>query len=161
MKRLKNGDISEQPLSIVRGLFKKMPTVVIVDDDEFLTKDIYQVLLERKGFRVLTAKDGSAGLDLLKKEVPSPDVVLVDCSMPQMNGETFLLNLKASLPQIFSESKVIGFTSYDPLSPTFKKIKSLAYDCREKPFDIDGIVEIVSDYLGMPVNDSSLAVGMK
>lgn len=126
------------------------PTVAIIDDDEGLSKHLYKILLERNGYRVLTAKSGISGLALLKAEYRSPEMVFVDCSMPEMDGETFLIALKAAVPKIFSESKIVGLTGYHPNSPTFQKIKGLAYDCREKPSDIKGILQIVSDYIGSP-----------
>lgn len=140
-----------EPLNLsVKRSAKTKATIVIVDDDEILTQNIYKVLLEKAGYRVLTANNGISGLNLLKGEATSPAVVLVDCSMPTMDGETFLRELKAILPQIFYESKVIGFTSYDPRSSIFKKVKGLAYDCREKPLHIDEFLKIVRDYIGMP-----------
>lgn len=127
-------------------------TIVIIDDNEALSKDVYQVILELAGYRVLTASDGEAGLELLKNIHPSPEIVLVDCSMPGMDGEEFLLELQIQLPHIFIESKVVGLTSYDPRSVVFGKIKRLAFDCREKPFGIGGILKIISDYLGKPTD---------
>lgn len=134
--------------------FKEQTTILIIDDDESLVKNVYQVLLERKGYRVLTAKSGFLGLEIIGRELRSPDIILVDCSMPDMDGEEFLLELKDKHPKIFSESKVIGLTAYDSRSSAFLRIKQLAFDCREKPFDIDGILQVVSDYLGVSSNEA-------
>jgi len=140
-----------QPVTKVKT---KKPTVVVIDDEESI-RDIYQVLLEREGYRVLTASDGQAGLEILKSEEHSPSLVLVDCSMPHINGETFLLKMKVDLPQIFLESKVVGFTCFPSSSIFFKRIEALAFDCREKPCDISGILRLVADYLGLPPNPYS------
>lgn len=146
----------------VRKRIQKKPTIVIIDDDEDLSKNVYQVLLECKGYRVLTAKSGLAGLELLMEEMYPPDVVLVDCSMPQMDGETFLLGLRDNLPGIFLESKIIGFTSFDCGSPLFKKIKKHGFDCREKPFDMQGILKIVTDCLDIPSQSAhTRRIGLK
>lgn len=134
----------------LRKYLNRRPTVVIVDDDEDLSKRVYQILLEREGYRVITARSGAAGLNLLRNQAALPDLVLVDCSMPQMDGETFVLGLRKLLPRIFIESKVVGFTSHDRRSPCFQKIKDLGIDCREKPFDMQGILQLVSECLGIP-----------
>lgn len=142
----KQTNLIDVPPRLERSVKKKI-TVVIIDDDDDLTKNVYRVLLEQEGYQVLTAKDGLSGLNLLQEETNSPDLILVDCSMPKMDGETFLLELKKSLPKIFSESKIVGFTCFDRQSFPFQRIKSLAFDCREKPFGIKGFLQMVSDYL--------------
>ncbi len=124
------------------------PTIIIIDDDHEVVENIYRVLLEEAGYRVLSANNGAAGLELLMKETRFPDLLLVDCSMPQMDGETFLTELKAKLPRIFSETKVVGLTAFDPTSPFFLRIKELAFDCRQKPSSIEGILKIASDFTG-------------
>lgn len=126
------------------------PLTVLIIDDESLAKNVYQLLLTQEGYRVLLAKDGLSGLALLMREPQSPELILVDCSMPLMDGERIILELQKRLPWILSESKVVGFTSYDPQSLPFAALQKVAFDCREKPSDIEGIVRIVSDYIGMP-----------
>ena len=126
----------------------KRPEILIIDDDVSSLEIIYRKVFEREGYKVLTANSGRAGLDLLKREAGSPDLILVDCSMPEMNGESFLLTMKEELPQMFLDVKVVGFTSFHSGSTSFKRIKDLAFEFREKPADIAGILRLASDYLG-------------
>jgi response regulator RpfG family c-di-GMP phosphodiesterase len=86
---------------------KKIKTVAIIDDDEVLSKNIFKVLLERQGFRVITANDGEKGIKILQSEVRPPDLIFVDCSMPDMDGATFLVELKSRLPRIYFTSKIL------------------------------------------------------
>ncbi len=61
-------------------------TVLIVEDHDILREGL-QILLETEGFRVLTAEHG---LDALQKmEAVSPDLILSDISMPEMDGYAF------------------------------------------------------------------------
>jgi two-component system, chemotaxis family, chemotaxis protein CheY len=61
-------------------------TVLIVDDDPDI-RDFVQFGLEDEGYRVLTAPDGQAALELLGR---SPiDLILLDMRMPVMDGWTF------------------------------------------------------------------------
>ena len=68
------------------------PTILVVDDDpEVLTA--LRTLLEREGYRVLTASDGNTGLAAAERE--APDLVVVDMVMPRRSGFLVLEKLKA------------------------------------------------------------------
>ncbi len=71
---------------------KEPPTVLIVDDSLTVRK-ITGRLLEREGYRVLTAKDGVDGLEKLIETIP--DVILSDIEMPRMDGFDFVRNVRA------------------------------------------------------------------
>src|SRR5437879_1305149 len=68
------------------------PTVLLIDDDEDC-RIIYSAALEQAGFRVLLADNGADGVQTAKTE--SPDVVLLDVTMPIMDGRTAVRALKA------------------------------------------------------------------
>ena len=58
--------------------------VVLCVDDEAVGLKVRRILLERAGYQVLTASDGSAGLEIFKTH--SVDAVVLDYSMPGMSG---------------------------------------------------------------------------
>src|SRR5439155_4049664 len=66
--------------------------ILIVDDDREIVGSL-QSLLENKGYRVLTARDGQAGLELAQST--RPDVVVVDMMMPKKSGFAVLDALKS------------------------------------------------------------------
>ncbi|HNO62869.1 MAG TPA: response regulator, partial [Thauera aminoaromatica] len=69
-----------------------LPTVMVVDDSLTVRK-ITGRLLEREGYRVLTAKDG---VDALEQLIDlKPDVVLTDIEMPRMDGFDLVRNIRA------------------------------------------------------------------
>ncbi|AYH45387.1 Hpt domain-containing protein [Azoarcus sp. DN11] len=68
------------------------PTVMVVDDSLTVRK-ITGRLLEREGYRVITAKDGVDALERLIESVP--DVILSDIEMPRMDGFDLLRNIRA------------------------------------------------------------------
>ncbi|MFN3987044.1 MAG: Hpt domain-containing protein [Rhodocyclaceae bacterium] len=68
------------------------PTVMIVDDSLTVRK-ITGRLLEREGFRVVTAKDGADALEKLLETIP--DVILSDIEMPRMDGFDLVRNIRA------------------------------------------------------------------
>jgi CheY-like chemotaxis protein len=62
-------------------------TVLVVDDDREIRESVRQVL-EDEGFEVATARDGGEALAYLRS-FPRPGLVLLDLSMPSMDGATF------------------------------------------------------------------------
>ena len=66
---------------------------ILVIDDEYAVRRLTKLFLERRGYRVLTAADGTEGLILAKVE--QPDVILLDLMMPKMNGHEVLQRLKS------------------------------------------------------------------
>lgn len=65
--------------------------VMVVDDDTSIQK-MLKALLECEHFEVVTAKDGLEALQTL--EQACPDLVLLDLSMPRMDGLTFVRKLE-------------------------------------------------------------------
>lgn len=65
---------------------------ILTVDDEGSARKLVKLLLEREGYRVLTAANGEEGLVLAKAE--RPDLILLDLMMPKMNGHEVLRRLK-------------------------------------------------------------------
>ena len=66
-------------------------TILLVDDDPDI-RSALQTVLERKGYRVLTASDGNMGLAVAERELPN--LVIVDMMMPKKSGFLVLEKLK-------------------------------------------------------------------
>ena len=66
--------------------------VVMVVDDSITVRKITSRLLEREGYRVITARDGVDALEQLKKERPA--VMLIDIEMPRMDGFDLTRNVR-------------------------------------------------------------------
>lgn len=68
------------------------PRVLIVEDnvDNF---ELVRFLLERAGYQVLSAANGVEGLNVAKRK--KPDLILMDLSMPEMDGWQAAAQLKA------------------------------------------------------------------
>src|SRR5262249_38317798 len=67
-------------------------TILIIDDDRDLVQGL-RLVLDGRGYRVVTAFDGVAGLAAAEKE--RPDLVIVDMMMPKKSGFLVLEALKA------------------------------------------------------------------
>ena len=69
---------------------EKKIKVVLVEDEEVLL-DVLESKLKKEGYEVFSAKDGQAGLDLIR--AIRPDLVLLDIIMPRMDGIEVLTHM--------------------------------------------------------------------
>jgi DNA-binding response OmpR family regulator len=67
-------------------------TILLVDDDVDILSAM-RTILEKQGYRVVTAPDGDTGL--AKAEREAPDLVIVDMMMPKQSGFLVLQKLRA------------------------------------------------------------------
>jgi DNA-binding response OmpR family regulator len=67
-------------------------TILLVDDDPEILAAL-RTFLQQKGYRVVTAADGSAGLAVAERE--RPDLVVVDMMMPKKSGFSFWRSSRA------------------------------------------------------------------
>ncbi|RSL15439.1 response regulator receiver domain-containing protein [Edaphobacter aggregans] len=72
--------------------------LVLCVDDELVGLRVRKILLERAGYRVLTALDGAAGLDLFASE--PVEAVILDYSMPGMHGGEVAARMRQVKPEI-------------------------------------------------------------
>jgi phosphoribosyl 1,2-cyclic phosphodiesterase/CheY-like chemotaxis protein len=126
-------------------------TIVLVDDDADIRR-IAELRLKMAGFRVLTAGDGEAGLNLIRAE--RPRVVLLDLMMPKMHGFAVCQEMRKD-PNL--RGTYIIVTSAKTYTADIKKAKELGADLYlNKPYDLQGLVQTINAALG-PV-ETALAV---
>lgn len=107
-----------------------MPRILLVEDNE-MNQDMLKRRLERKGFEVLLAADGAAGVEVAMAELP--DLVLMDISLPVMDGWEATRRLKAE-----PTTKHIPILVLTAHALTSDRSKSLEAGCDEydtKPVD--------------------------
>lgn len=88
--------------------------VVLVVDDEEKVRSLAARMLERVGFAILSAHDGVQALDLFEAHNDEIRFVLLDFTMPRMNGEDAFHRMRAirnDVPVLFSS----GYTEEDVL----------------------------------------------
>jgi DNA-binding response OmpR family regulator len=69
----------------------KTQTILLVDDDYEIVESM-RTVLEAKGYRVIVARDGNAGLSIAERE--NPDLIVLDMMMPKKSGFLVLEKLK-------------------------------------------------------------------
>ncbi|MDB5307351.1 MAG: hypothetical protein JWO38_1553, partial [Gemmataceae bacterium] len=60
-------------------------TILLVDDEEMI-RDLGRLILERAGYRVLTADDGADAVEVFARERDRVGLVILDVTMPRMSG---------------------------------------------------------------------------
>jgi two-component system alkaline phosphatase synthesis response regulator PhoP len=130
------------------GLFKsKKKTsrarVLIVDDEADIVSTI-QYRLEFCEFEVITAANGKEGLEKAANE--KPDIILLDISMPVMNGHEMLERLK-NRPDL-KDIPVIMLTAYSDAKDVTKAADLGIADYVTKPFDFTELMGKISNALG-------------
>ncbi len=73
---------------------------VLVVDDELAVRQLTQVALERAGFRVTVAENGAEALELFRESPDEYGVILLDLTMPVMDGEETFRALRAERPGV-------------------------------------------------------------
>lgn len=79
-------------------------SVLIVDDEENM-RHVAELLLSRRGFAVLSARDGRHGVEVFQKHADAISVVILDMAMPEMDGrETYnaIRGIRADVPIILT-----------------------------------------------------------
>jgi len=82
---------------------------ILVVEDEKVLNSAYQTILEKTGYDVRVAYDGNEALEVLEEF--SPDIILLDLKMPNLDGIGFLKAYKERDDK--NRSKIILFSNYD------------------------------------------------
>ncbi len=98
-----------------------MPKILLVEDNE-MNRDMLSRRLQRKGYIVVTAHDGEQGHSLAHSE--NPDIILMDISLPVMDGweVTRLLKADAATRHIPIKAFEVGFDDYDTKPVEFGRL---------------------------------------
>jgi CheY-like chemotaxis protein len=112
--------------------------ILIVDDDEEYAK-LLALELKAKGYEILSAANGEEGFQKLKSE--KPDLVLLDIKMPEMDGFTFVREMKYDWG--VKRIPVMILTGYEPMRDLFKMEGIAGYFVKwtDKPALIKSIEE--------------------
>jgi len=95
------------------GEWRGSGTVLVVDDEEVI-REIASLMLAEMGFATLTANDGLEGVETLRAHGDEIVLVLLDMTMPRMNGEETFTEMRRVRPDI----RVVLSSGYNQQSAT-------------------------------------------
>jgi len=110
--------------------------ILIVDDDQ-LTAELLQSILQKQGYRVATAVDAKAGLRLAAET--SFAIVFLDVEMPGMSGEAALRSFR----QLTPAPEVVMMTAYAEEGRVAGLLQAGAVDFIAKPFSLSDVHRIL------------------
>ena len=117
-----------------------MAKILIVDDAEFLRVRLTK-MLDAEGFQVFQAENGLKAVEVYKQI--HPDVILMDVTMPEMDGLTALKEIVG----FDSKARVIMLTALGQESVVLEAVKSGARDFIVKPFEHDRVMKAIGKLL--------------
>jgi two-component system cell cycle response regulator DivK len=112
-----------------------MTTILIVEDNE-MNRDMLSRRLERKGFEIVLASDGQAGIDAAAER--RPDVILMDLSLPVIDGWQATERLKADVA--LREIPVIALSAHAMATDRDRALKAGCDDFDTKPIDLARLI---------------------
>ena len=115
--------------------------VVLVIDDQAPVREAVGEVLAMVGVVVLTAENGREGIQIYQERMDEIDLVLLDLAMPGLSGQETLQQLRQINPAI----KVILSSGYG--EEEIAKGFANAEDYLQKPYNIDQLIQLVSQYL--------------
>lgn len=125
-------------IAIIEELARQRVLILVVDD-EFGDRETLKVVLEDKGYRVATARDGSEAILMVRER--HYDIIFLDVRLPDMNGvETY-----EQVKQIDPRATVIMMTGYSEEELVERAINQGAYTCIHKPYDMERVITLVED----------------
>ena len=130
-----------------------MPRILLVEDNE-LNRDMLTRRLERRGFEVLSAGDGAQGVALARSA--APDLVLMDMSLPVLDGWEATRRLKAD--PATGRIPVIALTAHAMAGDREQAMAAGCDDFDTKPVELPRLLGKISALLAAPPADAPAAV---
>jgi CheY-like chemotaxis protein len=119
-----------------------MPTILLVEDNE-LNRDMLSRRLARKGYEVLIAEDGAQGLSAATDG--KPDLILMDMSLPVLDGWEVTRRLKAD--PATRAIPVIALTAHAMSSDREKAVAAGCDDYDTKPVELERLLSKIERLL--------------
>jgi two-component system, cell cycle response regulator DivK len=110
--------------------------ILLVEDNE-MNRDMLSRRLERKGYQIVMAVDGGAGVEMATSE--KPDLILMDMSLPVLNGWEATRQIKANPGT--KAIPVIALTAHAMATDREKALEAGCEDYDTKPIELPRLLE--------------------
>jgi len=107
-----------------------MPRILLIEDNE-MNRDMLSQRLKRKGYEIVLAEDGQSGVEMAQAN--APDLILMDMSLPVMDGWEATRKLKAN-PQT-RHVPIVALTAHAMAADRARAIETGCDDYDIKPID--------------------------
>jgi len=121
---------------------KPDPGTILVVDDEDMVRKMCAAMISRLGYKVLSAGDGIEAVELYKEHGRDIACVILDLTMPRMNGTATLRALRSLNPDV----KIVLSSGYTEQQAVFALgEKEAAF--LQKPYDLNTLQSVLRNYL--------------
>jgi two-component system cell cycle sensor histidine kinase/response regulator CckA len=131
-----------EPGSAVRGIYEGKGTVLLVDDDESV-RAVGRKMLERIGFTVVTASDGSEAIARFRERADDIICAIVDLTMPHVDGAETFRELRRMRPGV----RVILSSGYNEQDVTQRFVGKGLAGFIQKPYQLSTLVAVLKEVL--------------
>ena len=118
------------------------PSILVIDDEDAVREAVADIL-ESDGLHVVTAANGMDGLERYRDTPEQFDLVLLDMSMPGMDGTETLAELRRFDPDV----RVVMSSGYSPSEVYKNGTKAAAAGFIEKPYDAERFTQEIRKYM--------------
>ncbi len=122
-----------------------MPKRILIVEDESDIREAVQASLRLRGFVVTTAVDGQEALRKVKSD--RPDLVLLDITMPKVDGWQVLKAIRTDGDELTRDLPVLMLTANRTTSSVVESQSQRATDYIMKPFDIEKLLRSINRYI--------------
>lgn len=116
--------------------------VLLAEDNED-NFDLVKLLLQRAGYEVLAARDGKEALEVARRE--KPDLILMDLSLPEIDGWTVARRLKASAET--KDIPIFALTAHTLPGDRKRAIEAGCDGYFSKPLSVTGFSQALAEAL--------------
>ena len=121
--------------SAATGIGIALPRILLVEDNE-MNRDMLSRRLQRRGYEVMIAVDGQLGIDMAQSELP--DLILMDMSLPVIDGWEATRTLKAT--EKTKSIPIIALTAHAMSTDRDKAIEAGCDDYDTKPIELSRLL---------------------
>ncbi len=119
-----------------------MATKILTVDDAIYMRTMLRNILAAEGYDIIEAADGEAGIATYESE--QPDLVLMDITMPGMDG----LSATRAILQTHPSAKVVICSALGQQQLVLDAVKAGASEYVVKPFEAEQVLDVVRRVLG-------------
>ncbi len=112
-----------------------MPAILIIDDEHGIRQTLASILEDEK-YKVFTAEDALAGIEILKKE--KIDMVFLDVLLPKLGGIEALERIKKDI----SSPEIVMISGHANIDMAVRAVKLGAFDFLEKPLSLEKVLTV-------------------
>jgi len=128
-----------QPPAVARG----GQECILLAEDEEVIREMTQIGLEAKGYRVLSAPDGASALSMYRDRQEDIDLVIADMVMPRMSGTELFAHMKEINPAV----RVIVSSGYSHDQEGQRMLRHGCLGYLQKPYNIESLNHLVRSVL--------------